>query len=282
MKFIQMLISVVTTWWELRNSPFPKEVKDFWYTGSYYSFVSDGIRGLGVELPCKQFMFNPFRMEMVGYPQRSYRIDGLIPAMRIGNKVGLYSLADRRSAYSSSMPDLATWDDGLKGNFRLEKIITVDENWHLEYHGGQDQHTTNVVGHIVTKEEYEPIRLSAELKEKIVSFTEQAPMPVEVKQIFQDSISEAFNLVDDVIVTVGNYLVIRYLKDKDWSKPVYGVWFLSHDADLVETMSKALFDDPEWATYMLPDEQNEKIVIVYYDKAQELKEALECQQAGQE
>lgn len=108
----------------------PKKIENWWAYGSWYMFRSDlypkkEYRSDYIEYPIEdKFMFNPFNT--IGGSEDL--IDGLIPAYRHKELIGLYSIG--HGYYSSgtgSHSDWASWDNGKHYDLKLKKVITVEE-----------------------------------------------------------------------------------------------------------------------------------------------------------
>ncbi len=111
---------------------FPLKVIKYWYTGRWYLYRSDlNDKGLEarsdyVEYPIEgMFMFNPYKCGLCGHDNDSKNglIEGLVPAYKEGNKIGLYKLVKQYSSNCGS--DRLDWDNGMYADFVLVKIIKV-------------------------------------------------------------------------------------------------------------------------------------------------------------
>jgi len=116
-------------WFKKFKSPFPKTVKGYWYTGRWYMYRAD-LRSEGkehrsdhTEWPIEdKIMFNPFKVGLCGR-DASGLIDGLIPAIRKDNMIGLYKIVSEYRMPGGS--DLAMWDNGMEVNLKFVKSIEV-------------------------------------------------------------------------------------------------------------------------------------------------------------
>lgn len=120
----------------VRNSEFPRIVPEHWYCGSWYLYLS-GLRedgeynGTSLDPPdmavyaTDVVAFNPFRTGHAG-GDISGLVNGLIPAIRIGHKVGLYQQVGRKYR-TTSFYDGAPWDDGYNVDLKFVRAIPVSE-----------------------------------------------------------------------------------------------------------------------------------------------------------
>lgn len=114
---------------------FPKHVKGHAYCVSWYLHISD-LRDRGeyrkpslnpTELEPfaeDRVAFNHFRMGVHQSSDTTGLIDGLIPAMRLGDRVGLYKVTKDRYR-DTSFYDGAMWDDGYMLDLKLVKVIRM-------------------------------------------------------------------------------------------------------------------------------------------------------------
>lgn len=127
--------------WNLMRPGFPVEVKGYWYCERWQNYQRHLARSVGSEyfngwdkerLPDSPMDhpsvdgvmgFNPHRTGIIGN-DRSGLVDCLIPAIRIGDRVGLYRIV-REPYYEFGGPhsDWATWDDGKHLDLRLAKTV---------------------------------------------------------------------------------------------------------------------------------------------------------------
>ena len=111
---------------------FPAEVVGHWYCGSWYMYLSDlrdKEKYMGLSLDPKeiespapdQVAFNPYH---TGHARSdtSGLIDGLIPAIRVGDKIGLYKQVGSRYQ-DTSFYDGLPWDDGYKIDLRFVRSV---------------------------------------------------------------------------------------------------------------------------------------------------------------
>ena len=121
-------------------SPFPMSIKGHWYCGEWYMYLS-GLRDNGshtgktlnpdpqrVESPARdRVAFNPFRTGHAG-SDVSGLIDGLIPAIRIGQEIGLYRQVGNAYCKGYNAPsryDGASWDDGYHIDLRFVRSVSA-------------------------------------------------------------------------------------------------------------------------------------------------------------
>lgn len=112
-------------------------VKDHWYTGRWYMWICkhgdleygdslSGDKANKVSPADDELAFN-WRRCGINSDDTSNLIDGLIPAMRVGAKIGLYKLTNKPKRRTSLTSDLAGWDDGMYVNLKFVKSITPQE-----------------------------------------------------------------------------------------------------------------------------------------------------------
>lgn len=118
-----------------RNTQFPKKIKGHWYCGSWYLYLSD-LRDKGeyqgsnlnpdeIKLPAEnEVAFNHFRTGL-SRNDTSWLVDGLIPAIRINDRIGLYRQIGSRYR-TSSFYDGAPWDDGYHIDLKFVKSVLVN------------------------------------------------------------------------------------------------------------------------------------------------------------
>jgi len=70
--------------------------------------------------------FNPWRTGLASR-DKSGLVDGLIPAMRIGEAIGLYAVVGDKYQ-TTAFYDGAMWDDGYHVDLRLVRVITAERN----------------------------------------------------------------------------------------------------------------------------------------------------------
>jgi len=118
---------------------FPLKVKEYWYCGIWYMYLADLSSGGkkitsldpdDIESPVRdQIAFNPWHIGLMG-KDSSGLIDGLIPAIRVDDKIGLYR--QTCAPYQTkSFYDVAMWDDGCHIDMKFVRTIPVggeDEN----------------------------------------------------------------------------------------------------------------------------------------------------------
>lgn len=94
--------------------------RGYWYSGG----VTDRDRYLEEG----RFTFDPFTCGLSrkssGF-DRSGLVDGLIPALRRGDSVGLYRVTDRGRYGKSAFYDGLPWDDGWRVDLELVKIVSL-------------------------------------------------------------------------------------------------------------------------------------------------------------
>ena len=122
---------------QIRDSRFPRVIKGHWYCGCWYLYLGD-LRDSGdysgttldpedVSSPARidvwphRLAFNPFH---TGHARDdvSALVDGLIPAVRVADKIGLYKQIGRKYR-DSAFYDGAMWDDGYKIDLRFIRCI---------------------------------------------------------------------------------------------------------------------------------------------------------------
>lgn len=90
---------------------FPRTVKRHWYCGAWH--LHRGKEG--------RIVFNPFRTGFCG-DDTSELIDGLIPAIRVGDRIGLYKQVGQKYR-ETSFYDGAPWDDGYMVDLRYVRSV---------------------------------------------------------------------------------------------------------------------------------------------------------------
>lgn len=116
------------------NTEFPAEVLDYWYCGSWYMYLSE-LRDSGeytgttanpendiVASPREgtKICFNPWRMGWLK-SDKSGLVEGLVPAIRIGDEIGLYRVV--RGPYGGGGCN-ASWDDGKYVDLKFIRCIS--------------------------------------------------------------------------------------------------------------------------------------------------------------
>jgi len=95
---------------------FPMVVKDLWYCGMWATYKGDRkvwpIEG--------EVIFDVTKVGLTGKDD-SGLVDGLIPAIREGDKVGLYRVAAHQPP-GNAFYDGAPWDNGYSVDLELVKI----------------------------------------------------------------------------------------------------------------------------------------------------------------
>lgn len=118
----------------VRNPEFPRSVNEHWYCGKWYLYLADlhvkgEHRGTTLNPPdmpvCATDVvaFNPWRTGHIDNDV-SGLVDGLIPAIRIGDKVGLYRQVGRKYR-TTSFYDGAPWDDGYHVDLEFVRAIAA-------------------------------------------------------------------------------------------------------------------------------------------------------------
>ena len=116
---------------------FPQFVQQHWYCGSWYMWLGE-LRDNGeyeggnldpdpaVLMPfaTDKVAFNHFHMGVHGR-DGSMLIDGLIPAIRIGDRVGLYKASHRYR--KENFFDGAMWDDGYHVDLSFVRSIPMED-----------------------------------------------------------------------------------------------------------------------------------------------------------
>lgn len=75
-----------------------------------------------------EFFFNWRKCGFAAFSSKGHLVDGLIPAIRKGNLVGLYEVVNRYTPRGSGS-DLLAWDDGKVADLRLVRCIKVADDW---------------------------------------------------------------------------------------------------------------------------------------------------------
>ncbi len=113
---------------------FQKEVIEHWYCGAWYLYLGE-LRDNGlyhgtsmdpseiVSPAMNRVAFNPWHTGHASH-DTSGLIDGLIPAIRTGERVGLYEQVGNRYR-TTSFYDGAGWDDGYNIDLRFIRSIEV-------------------------------------------------------------------------------------------------------------------------------------------------------------
>lgn len=122
---------------------FPQTVDRHWYCGAWYTYICE-LRNSGLYHgtslspdPCDvlspaegRVAFNPFRTGHAG-SDTSGLVDGLIPAIRFDDRVGLYrQVGGKYHDQDQRFYDGAPWDDGYMINLEFAKWIPV---WELPF-----------------------------------------------------------------------------------------------------------------------------------------------------
>ncbi len=115
--------------------PFIPEVNKYWYCGEWYMYRSaihdryltgsdEEYRGDYMQWPVEgKILFDPFSVGLVGFAEDEFRlIDGLIPAMRVGDRIGLYRITYHHPPRSRNYDGLS-WDNGCKVDLVFERSI---------------------------------------------------------------------------------------------------------------------------------------------------------------
>lgn len=101
-----------------RNSSFPKSIKGLWYCGMWFK---DRNKFLFQEE--NTVSFNPHTTGMLGR-DTSGLINGLVPAVRIGNDIGLYRVT-RYSGAAHCHGNLPAWDNGEVVDLEFVKSMDI-------------------------------------------------------------------------------------------------------------------------------------------------------------
>lgn len=75
-----------------------------------------------------EFFFNWRKCGITIRSSSDHLVDGLIPAMRKGNWVGLYKVTKHYTPRNSGS-DRLHWDDGMEVNLKLVRCIKVADDW---------------------------------------------------------------------------------------------------------------------------------------------------------
>ena len=115
---------------------FPLEIKKHWYCGCWYLYLSD-LRKAGeydgtslnpdeIRSPAEgKVAFNPWRTDLIQSNDESNLIDGLIPAIRFGNTVGLYQQVGYKYR-ETNFYDGAPWDDGYLVDLKFVRTVEIN------------------------------------------------------------------------------------------------------------------------------------------------------------
>lgn len=118
-----------------KTTDFPRTIKQHWYCGEWYIYLDDLRKegkysgtSLDPDAPrwaIGKFAFNPFR---TGHASRntSGLIGGLIPAIQIGDEVGLYRQIGNKYR-TGFWYDGCSWDDGYQIDLEFVRSIPASE-----------------------------------------------------------------------------------------------------------------------------------------------------------
>lgn len=117
------------------DSRFPKEVKRYWYCGRWQMHVQslrdndeydgDSLDSDELESPARdKVAFNPFRTGHACH-DTSNLVDGLIPAIRVDDEIGLYEQVGEKYR-KTSFYDGAMWDDGYHIDLKFVCSVPVE------------------------------------------------------------------------------------------------------------------------------------------------------------
>lgn len=121
-------------WLAASEPKFPPEKKGHWYCGTWYLHLAD-LRDQGlyhgttldprdVETPAEgTICFNPCHTGHAD-SDTSGLIDGLIPAIRVGDEIGLYKQVGPKYR-TEAFFDGAPWDDGYHIDLRFVRAINA-------------------------------------------------------------------------------------------------------------------------------------------------------------
>lgn len=116
------------------GAEFPRTVDEHWYCGAWYEYLAK-LRDQGaytgttmdppeIASPANgEFAFNPWHTGHAN-PDTTGLIDGLVPAMRLGNRVGLYKQIGPRYR-TTSFYDGLPWDDGYFVDLKFVRSIAL-------------------------------------------------------------------------------------------------------------------------------------------------------------
>lgn len=110
-----------------RDKRFPLVVKDYWYCGAWYLYRGK-CRDEGIEpqSPAEGVVtFDPFTTGIIWENDKQGLIDGLIPAIRIGDTVGLYEWDGCKYGRGRGYCG-AAWDDGYKITLRFVRTVKAE------------------------------------------------------------------------------------------------------------------------------------------------------------
>ena len=108
----------ISAWFARRKqrSQFPSKIIGHWYCGAWYLHNDQPWPVEG------KVMFNPHICGFWNAKNSSGLVEGLIPALRRGDLVGLYRV-ESRYRIPGMGSDLACWDDGRKVDLKLVKVV---------------------------------------------------------------------------------------------------------------------------------------------------------------
>lgn len=129
----------LVAWARGRDRRFPRQIKGYWYCGKWYLYLGR-LRDEGVYFennlnPPRGAVpwppddgspaFNHFRCGIHQGSTHEELIDGLIPAVKIDGRIGLYSHGGQYGG--SCWDDNAGWDDGRKIDLQFVRAIPEEE-----------------------------------------------------------------------------------------------------------------------------------------------------------
>jgi hypothetical protein len=116
---------------------FPLKVIGHWYTGAWYGQVcATNVIGAGESMsgdkantvsPAENEMAFNWRRCGISSSDTSNLIEGLVPAMKIGDTLGLYKVIKPAYLRSSLLSDPAGWDDCREIDLQFVKTVTLDD-----------------------------------------------------------------------------------------------------------------------------------------------------------
>lgn len=115
-----------------RTEDFPNRIDGYWYCGGWYMYLADlrdagKYNGTSLDPPdipspaVDRVAFNPFH---TGHAHECTNglVDGLVPCIRIGKRVGLYEQIGGKYR-DTSFCDGLSWDDGFKIDLKFVRSI---------------------------------------------------------------------------------------------------------------------------------------------------------------
>ncbi len=135
---IILLLTGWILWCKFKNNTglFPSTIDEVWYCGKWYTYKSSCYDdNIPPRWPVEdQIMFNPYECGVAGFRGGTAPglIDGLIPAIIIDGKIGLYELT-KVEPPSNSFYDGAMWDDGHHAWFKFVKSVPLTDELEKQF-----------------------------------------------------------------------------------------------------------------------------------------------------